>query len=65
VSLRNTGTAPIQLIFIFSAPGFDEYMRCSSVPKGQPAPPIRLDQVSKYAHEGHVEYEALSGPKSK
>src|SRR5215831_10664107 len=51
VSLRNTGTAPIQLIFIFSAPGFDEYMRCSSVPKGQPAPPIRLDQVSKCAHE--------------
>ena len=65
VSLRNTGAAPIQLIFIFSAPGFDEYMRCSSVPEGQPAPPQRLDEVSKCAHEGHVEYEALSGPKSK
>jgi quercetin dioxygenase-like cupin family protein len=65
VSLRNTGAAPIQLIFIFSAPGFDEYMRCSSVPEGQPAPPIRLDEVTKCAHDGHVEYEALSGPKSK
>jgi len=65
VSLRNIGGAPIQLIFIFSAPGFDEYMRCSSVPEGQPAPPIALEEVSKCAHGGHVEYEALSGPKSK
>jgi quercetin dioxygenase-like cupin family protein len=65
VSLRNTGAAPIQLIFIFSAPGFDEYMRCSSVLEGQPAPPISLEEVSKCAHGGHVEYEALSGPKSK
>jgi hypothetical protein len=52
VSLRNTGTAPIQLIFIFSTPGFDEYMRCSSVPKGQPAPPIRLDQVRQVRSRG-------------
>jgi len=65
VSLRNTGAAPIQLIFIFSAPGFDEYMRCSSVPEGQPAPPILLEEISKCAHGGHVEYEALSGQKSK
>ena len=65
VSLRNTGAAPIQLIFIFSAPGFDEYMRCSSVPEGQPAPPIPLEEISKCAHGGHVEYEALSGQKSK
>src|SRR4029077_10467947 len=65
VSLRNTGAALIQLVFFFSAPGFDEYMRCSSVPEGQPAPPIRLDEVTKCAHDGHVEYEALSGPKRK
>ena len=65
VSLIKTGPAPIQLIFIFSAPGFDEYMRCSSVHEGQPAPPIPLDEVSRCAHEGHVEYEALSGAKNK
>jgi len=65
VSLRNTEAAPIQLIFIFSAPGFDEYMRCSSVPEGQPAPPMSLDEISKCAHEGHVEYEPLSGLKSR
>jgi quercetin dioxygenase-like cupin family protein len=65
VSLKNTGAAPIQLIFIFSAPGFDEYMRCSSVPEGQPAPPMPLDEVSKCAHEGHVEYDLPSGSRSK
>jgi quercetin dioxygenase-like cupin family protein len=65
VSLRNTGTDPIQLIFIFSAPGFDEYMRCSSVREGQPAPPIPLEEVRKCAHQGHVEYDVLSGPQSK
>ena len=65
VSLRNTGAVPIQLIFVFSAPGFDEYMRCSSVPEGRPAPPMPLDEVSKCAHEGHVEYEAVSGRQSK
>ena len=65
VSLRNTGAAPIQLIFIFSAPGFEEYMRCSSVPEGQPAPPIPVDEGRKCAHEGHVEYETLSGATSR
>src|SRR5215468_9821934 len=64
VSLRNTGTEPIQLIFIFSAPGFDQYMRCSSVPEGQLAPPIPPDELSKCVHQGHVEYEVLSGPKN-
>jgi quercetin dioxygenase-like cupin family protein len=65
VSLKNTGTDPIQLIFIFSAPGFDEYMRCTSVPVGQPVPPMALDEVRKCAHEGHVDYEVFSAPTSK
>jgi quercetin dioxygenase-like cupin family protein len=59
VSLRNTGATPIKLIFIFSAPGFDEYMRCTSVPEGEPASPIPLDELSKCVHQGHVEYEVL------
>lgn len=60
VSLKNTGNEPIELIFIFSAPGFERYMRCSSVGKGQPAPMMTLDDVRKCTHEGHVEYEALT-----
>ena len=62
VSMKNTGTEPIKLIFIFSAPGFENYMRCSSVPAGQPAAPMSLDEVRNCAHEGHVDYEVLAVP---
>jgi hypothetical protein len=60
VSLKNVGTDSISLVFIFSAPGFEENMRCGSVPDGQSAPPIDTDELRACAHEGHVEYEALT-----
>jgi quercetin dioxygenase-like cupin family protein len=60
VSLKNIGTDRISLVFIFSAPGFEENMRCSSVPAGQSAPPINTDELKACAHEGHVEYEVLA-----
>jgi quercetin dioxygenase-like cupin family protein len=65
VSLRNTGTEPIQLIFIFSAPGFEDYMRCASVPAGQPVTPMTLEDVRGCAHKGHVEYDVFSGAASR
>src|SRR5215469_11803046 len=34
VSLKNTGSETIRLAFVFSAPGYDEFMRCTSVPAG-------------------------------
>ncbi|HXN25073.1 MAG TPA: cupin domain-containing protein [Candidatus Dormibacteraeota bacterium] len=60
VSLKNIGTGNISLVFIFSAPGFEENMRCGSVLAGQPAPPITTDELRACAHKGHVEYEALA-----
>lgn len=60
VSLKNIGTDSISLVFIFSAPGFEENMRCSSVPAGQSAPPINTDELMACAHKGHVEYEVLA-----
>lgn len=60
VSLKNTGKDSIDLVFVFSAPGFEENMRCSSVLAGQPAPPINTDELRACAHKGHVEYEALT-----
>jgi len=62
VSLKNTGKDSISLVFIFSAPGFEQNMRCGSVPAGQPAPPITTDELRACAHKGHVEYEVLSTP---
>src|SRR5882724_12216864 len=60
VSLKNIGTDNISLVFVFSAPGFEENMRCGSVPAGQTAPPINTDELKACAHEGHVEFEALA-----
>ena len=60
VSLKNTGKDNISLVFIFSAPGFEENMRCGSVPAGQSPPPINTDELKDCAHKGHVEYEALT-----
>jgi quercetin dioxygenase-like cupin family protein len=59
ISLKNTGTEPISLTFIFSAPGFEDTMRCNSVPSGETPTPITPEQHRACAHEGHAEYEAM------
>jgi quercetin dioxygenase-like cupin family protein len=59
VGLKNIGKDNISLVFIFSAPGFEENMRCGSVLAGQPAPPITGDELKACAHKGHVEFEAF------
>jgi quercetin dioxygenase-like cupin family protein len=58
--LQNIGKAEIHLIFIYSAPGFEEYMRCTSVPAGETATQLSTDQLRDCAAKGHVEYENLS-----
>lgn len=40
ISVTNTGSAAIHLAFVFSAPGFDDYMRAESVPEGQKVTPL-------------------------
>lgn len=62
IELENIGSEPIALVFIFSAPGFEDYMRCSSVPAGQKATVITREELKRCAHEGHVEYADLDGP---
>ena len=39
-TLRNTGTEPLAIAFIFSKPGFEELMRANSVLEGEPATPL-------------------------
>jgi quercetin dioxygenase-like cupin family protein len=55
VSLKNTGTEPINLTFIFSAPGFEDTMRCNSVPAGETPTQITPEQLRDCAHLGHAE----------
>jgi NADPH:quinone reductase-like Zn-dependent oxidoreductase len=56
VSLKNTGTEPVSLTFIFSAPGFEDTMRCNSVAAGEAPTQITPEQQRDCAHEGHAEY---------
>ena len=60
VGMKNIGKDNISLVFIFSAPGFEDNMRCGSVLAGQPAPPITTDELKACAHKGHVEFEAFT-----
>ncbi len=65
ITLTNTGKENLDLAFIFSAPGFDEFLRCTSVPVGKPATPMTTKELRQCAHAGHVEYEALEGDQTK
>jgi quercetin dioxygenase-like cupin family protein len=55
ISAKNIGTEPISLTFIFSAPGFEDTMRCNSVPAGETVTEITPEQQKDCAHLGHAE----------
>jgi quercetin dioxygenase-like cupin family protein len=55
VSLKNVGAELISLTFIFSAPGFEDTMRCNSVPAGETPTEITPEQQRECAHLGHAE----------
>jgi quercetin dioxygenase-like cupin family protein len=55
ISGKNIGATPITLTFVFSAPGFEETMRCNSVPAGDTPTPITPEQQQACAHLGHAE----------
>jgi quercetin dioxygenase-like cupin family protein len=59
VSLKNIGTEPISLTFIFSAPGFEVTMRCNSVPAGETPTQITPEQQRDCAHLGHAENASM------
>jgi mannose-6-phosphate isomerase-like protein (cupin superfamily) len=57
ISLKNTGDESINLAFVFSDPGFDDFMRCVSVPAGDPPPEmLSREEFKRCQHKGHVEY---------
>ena len=59
IALRNTGSEPLGIAFIFSKPGFEEFMRATSVPEGSPVTTLsqseRADIRARYPH--YVVYE--------
>ncbi len=54
ISAVNTGKEPIHMVFVFSAPGFEEFMRAESVREGEKAVPLTKAEdaaiLAKHAH---------------
>ncbi len=59
VSLKNAGTGPVSMVFVFSAPGFEDHLRCVSVPANEKAVPMTPEEQQRCDHEGHVIYKHL------
>lgn len=54
ISLKNTGPETVNVIFVFSAPGFEETMRCNSVPANEKPTPLTPEQKKECGHLGHA-----------
>ena len=52
ISAKNIGTEPVGLTFIFSAPGFEDAMRCNSAPGGETPTEITGEQQRECARRG-------------
>src|SRR5215472_7910134 len=59
ISLKNTGKENISLVAVWNEPGFEEMLRCGSVPKGQAATPLSRDGVKECYHHGDAELETV------
>ncbi len=59
ITLRNTGPAPMSIVFTFSKPGFEELMRDNSVLEGQPVPPLTDVErtANRTRHQWHTLYD--------
>lgn len=57
VSVKNVGTGMVSVVAVFSAPGFDSYMRCDSVLPNEKVVPLSLKEQEACAQGGHVVYK--------
>ena len=59
VMLRKTGAEPLALAFFFSHPGYEEYLRETSVPEGQPASPLSPSELAavRERHKAHIVFD--------
>jgi len=62
ISLRNTGNEDISLVAVWNEPGFEEMLRCGSVPKGQSGKLQSRAEVGECYHRGDAELETMQPP---
>lgn len=59
VLLRNTGSVPLSIAYFFPQPGYEEYLRDTSVLEGQSAPVLSgpdLAQI-RQRHKAHIVFD--------
>ena len=59
ISLKNTGKEDISVVAVWNEPGFEEMLRCGSVPKGQAGTLLSHDGVKECYHHGDAELETV------
>jgi mannose-6-phosphate isomerase-like protein (cupin superfamily) len=57
VNLKNTGTEAASLVAIFSAPGFEDHLRCETVPANEKPTTISRAEENHCDHLGHAVYK--------
>jgi oxalate decarboxylase/phosphoglucose isomerase-like protein (cupin superfamily) len=59
IAVRNTGSEPVSIAFVFSKPGFEAYLRDTSVPEGQAVVPLSAEErrAIRERHRWHTVYE--------
>jgi len=59
VGLDNTGPGTMKILFVFSALGFEEYLRATSVPEGQPVKPFTPDELKqiRQKYQAHIRFK--------
>ena len=65
ISLKNTGKENASLVAVWNEPGFEEMLRCGSVPKGSEAQPITREGVRDCYHHGDAELAIAPSPEKK
>jgi len=59
VNVKNAASETASVVFVFSAPGFENYMRCDSVLPNEKVKPLSIEEQRACSHEGHVVYKDL------
>lgn len=60
MTLRNTGTTPLTVSCVFSKPGYEEYLRATSVPEGEENVPLTKAELAEIRakHREHIVFDA-------
>ena len=60
VTVRNTGSEPLAVAYFFSQPGYEEYLRDTSVREGQVAQVLSGPELAKIRerHKAHIVFDA-------